>query len=98
MVLEIKCVVQRVCIQTAWVETKTVKEQEVTIRDLGKSELRNNKTAKARTVKYTYVVSARENCCEAGLRITRRDLQETKNRTALRVDFHCRVIFTCVRA
>ena len=27
MVLEIKCVVQRVWIQTAWVETKTVKEQ-----------------------------------------------------------------------
>ena len=49
-------------------ETKTVKEQKG-IQFLATKENQNvgwiTKTAQTRTVKYTYIISARENCCEA---------------------------------
>ena len=49
-------------------ETKTVKEQKG-IQFLATKENQNvgwiTKTAQTRTVKYTYIISVRENCCEA---------------------------------
>ena len=48
----------------AWVETKTVKEQKLQVATKENQNKEITKLQKTRTVKYTYIVSARENCCE----------------------------------
>ena len=56
LVLETKCLVQRVCIQTAWAGTKTVNEQNVTTA----TDKNQNKEMTKLQDKYTYIVSATE--------------------------------------
>ena len=61
-----KCVLQTAWIRTEWVETKKVKERKITSCDYAKkNQNKEKKSAKSEDWKIHYIVSARENCCEA---------------------------------